>query len=234
VRSSLNEKSVLHLVLSTVFALALAACGTEVDDHRTDPRRDRSAEQREQRRPGQGYLSGRSGVIAKGDIRTEDLFDAECAGIDELAAYLEYEAPDDSPFAELREGSVGGRSDFVEGLKRSVTHHRLNPVFVLALGLHESGWGRSAIAKEKRNLFGYQAYDDSPYESAKAFPSLAEGTDFVTGRIKEDYLVAGGAFFNGANLSGINQKYATDKGWAAKVRAHMNNVADFVNLARDR
>ena len=39
----------------------------------------------------------------------------------------------------------------------------INGVFVAAIGIHESAWGTSKIATNKKNLFGYGAYDMSAY-----------------------------------------------------------------------
>lgn len=233
VKPSLKSPKLKKLI-GLILALWVVACGTEVDDRRFQSGNGQGpgAEEQLDRRPGR-YFSARSGMIVKGGVSTEDLMDYKCAGIDEIAAYLEFESPKDSPFAQLRENQTGGRRDFVSGIERAVNRHQLNPLFIVALAIHESGWGRSAIAKDKRNLFGYQAFDSSPYSSAHAFPSLAEGTDFVIGKIKADYLLPGGKFFEGANLEGINKTYASDRQWASKVRAHMGYVADFINRSRN-
>ena len=44
--------------------------------------------------------------------------------------------------------------------------YKVNGLFVAAIGIHESSWGTSTIAQEKRNLFGYGSYDASAYESS--------------------------------------------------------------------
>ena len=55
----------------------------------------------------------------------------------------------------------------------------INGVVLASLAIHESGWGTSKIALNKNNLFGYQAYDNSPYASSKQFDSYSEGIDLV-------------------------------------------------------
>ena len=40
--------------------------------------------------------------------------------------------------------------------------YNINGIFVAAVGIHESGWGTSSISKNKKNLFGYGAYDSDP------------------------------------------------------------------------
>ncbi|MBR2290307.1 MAG: glucosaminidase domain-containing protein [Clostridia bacterium] len=64
----------------------------------------------------------------------------------------------------------------------------INGVFLASLAIHESGWGTSRIALDKKNLFGYQAYDASPYASAKQFETYAEGIDLVARVLIKYYL----------------------------------------------
>lgn len=103
--------------------------------------------------------------------------------------------------------------------------YRINGLFIAALGIHESSWGTSAIAKDKLNLFGYGAYDDTPYESALTFNSYEEGIETVTKSLIKNYLnVAGteiydgetatGKYYHGTTISSINIKYATDDNWS--------------------
>lgn len=106
--------------------------------------------------------------------------------------------------------------------------YKVNGVFIAAIGIHESGWGTSAISKDKKNLFGYGAYDRSPYSSSYDFKDYNEGIDLIARVLKKYYLnpkgtvvfdeqVATGTSYNGPTLSGVNKKYATDKNWANSV-----------------
>ncbi len=106
--------------------------------------------------------------------------------------------------------------------------YNVNGIFIAAVGIHESGWGTSYICRNKRNLFGYGAYDSSPYGSAYSYNSYAESIDLIARVFAKYYLnpsgtsiydgqVASGAYYNGATLSGVNTKYATDKNWANAV-----------------
>ena len=103
--------------------------------------------------------------------------------------------------------------------------YRINGLFIAALGIHESAWGTSAISRDKLNLFGYGAYDDTPYESAVTFSSYAEGIETVTRSLIKNYLnvagteiydgeIAKGKYYNGTTIASINVKYATDENWA--------------------
>ena len=50
--------------------------------------------------------------------------------------------------------------------------YKINGIFVAAIGIHESAWGTSQIAKNKKNLFGYGAYDSNPYNGAYQFSRI--------------------------------------------------------------
>lgn len=106
--------------------------------------------------------------------------------------------------------------------------YNINGIFVASVGIHESNWGTSKISLDKKNLFGYGAYDSSPYESSYSFSNYSEGIDLL-GRVFTKYYLnppgtkiydgetATGRYYNGPTLEGVNKKYATDKNWASSV-----------------
>ena len=111
----------------------------------------------------------------------------------------------------------------------------INGVFLASIAIHESGWGKSSIAMDKHNLFGFGAYDSSPYESAITFETYSEGANTVAGWLISNYLnkagtvlktgeVASGKFYNGPTVSGVNIKYASDPEWHTKVFTTMKNL----------
>ena len=110
--------------------------------------------------------------------------------------------------------------------------YNINGVFVAAVGIHESAWGTSKIANDKKNLFGYGAYDSNPYNGAYSFTDYSECIDLLARVFVKYYLnpkgtsiyggeTATGSYYNGATLTGVNTKYATDKNWANAVYNHM-------------
>ena len=110
--------------------------------------------------------------------------------------------------------------------------YHINGIFVAAVAIHESAWGTSKIALEKKNLFGYGAYDSSPYNSACSFSNYSESIDLLARVFVKYYLnpkgtsiyggeVATGSYYHGSTLTGVNTKYATDKNWANCVYQHM-------------
>ena len=106
--------------------------------------------------------------------------------------------------------------------------YNINGVFLAAVGIHESNWGISAMAQNKKNLFGYGAYDRNPSDNAYSFDSYAEGIDLLARVFAKYYLnpngtkiyngeIATGSHYNGPNLTGVHKKYASDTNWANSV-----------------
>ena len=115
----------------------------------------------------------------------------------------------------------------------SEKQYNINGIFLAAVAIHESNWGTSKIAINKNNLFGYGASDSNPYNNAKTFDTYAEGIDLVARVFVKYYLnsagtsiyngeIANGKYYNGATLSGVNQKYASDKNWSNSVYKWMS------------
>lgn len=110
--------------------------------------------------------------------------------------------------------------------------YNVNGIFLAAVAIHESGWGGSSIASDKKNLFGYGAYDRDPYNNAYQFEDYSEGIDLLARVFAKYYLnkkgtkiydgnIADGCYYNGNTLTGVNKKYATDKKWANGVYSWM-------------
>lgn len=110
--------------------------------------------------------------------------------------------------------------------------YKINGIFLASIGILESGWGTSTIAMDKKNLFGYMAYDRDPYNSAKNFESYAEAIDTVAQALSTKYLhmsgvnisdglKATGTYYNGPTIQAVNIKYATDSEWGNKVFENM-------------
>lgn len=115
--------------------------------------------------------------------------------------------------------------------------YKINGILIAAIGIHESAWGTSKLAKDKNNLFGYGAYDSNPYNGAYNFSNYSESIDLLS-RVLVKYYInpkgtaiygnekAVGSYYNGATLEGINTKYASDKQWANKVYEYMKYLYD--------
>lgn len=104
----------------------------------------------------------------------------------------------------------------------------INGIYLASMAIHEGGWGTSKIANDKKNLFGYGAYDSNPYGGSYSFDTYAEGIDLVARVLVKNYLnqkgteiydgqIATGMYYNGPTLTGVNTRYASDKNWANAV-----------------
>ena len=117
-------------------------------------------------------------------------------------------------------------------LVRVAEQNGVNPIYLLAHIIHETGWGRSALFSEKNNLFGFGAFDKNPKANAVSFSSPVECLEKVVRYIAREYLNEGGKFYAGSNLIGMNRHYATDKSWCYKIMILMNKIEDFLRERR--
>lgn len=111
--------------------------------------------------------------------------------------------------------------------------YNINGVFVAAIGIHESAWGTSKLAQNKKNLFGYGAYDRNAYSSAYKYDEYSASIDMIARVLTKHYLnpkgtkiydgeTATGRFYYGSTIKAVNTKYATDKNWENAVYSWMN------------
>ncbi len=89
--------------------------------------------------------------------------------------------------------------------------------YLVAHSILESGWGTSAIARDKYNLFGFGANDANPYNDAKTFASFDACIQYVARFVASYYLSPSGRFSHGPTLRGMNVCYASDPVWAFKI-----------------
>lgn len=118
----------------------------------------------------------------------------------------------------------------MEGLgkafKAAEQKYGVNALFLTSVAIHESGFGNSRIAKDKNNLFGFQAYDRSPYSSAGTFKTKEEGIMTVAKYLSENYLSENGKYFSGYSVDSIGKKYASDPNWANAVKNRMDKLSN--------
>ena len=109
-----------------------------------------------------------------------------------------------------------GASEMVglgEAFKKAERENKIHALFLTAIAVHESAMGTSRIAREKNNLFGWGAVDNSPFDSAYSFVSKEEGILYVASRLRAMYI-------NNWKLTTprqIGTRYASDPQWAVKV-----------------
>lgn len=105
----------------------------------------------------------------------------------------------------------------------------VNAYYLMSHAAWESEWGKSNLTQKKNNLFGFQAYDATPFESAKKFESKEESILIVAEYLKREYLNPNGEYYNGSNLLGVNKKYATDKDWSKGIGSIMKKFVKKVD-----
>ena len=117
-------------------------------------------------------------------------------------------------------------ADNYEAFYNAEQKYGVNGIFIAAIGIHESAWGNSYLAKEKNNLFGYRAYDRDPINSAQDFESYEDAINVVAEALSKNYLTPTGSFYNGTTIESVNKKYASDKAWHEKVFSYMELLYD--------
>lgn len=133
----------------------------------------------------------------------------------------------------------------------------INALYLFAKAIHESDWGISKIANERKNLFGYGAYDRDPLGNAMPFETFEHSIMFVAESMHNRYLTptADGTFANpqtctyntgtanertvtcgqmyrggilGNKSIGMNVNYASDPYWGQKIAGHMYRADRFL------
>lgn len=100
--------------------------------------------------------------------------------------------------------------------------YTVNSLLMYGIAINESAWGTSNIALTKNNLFGWNAVDSSPGQSANYFASVGQCVkEFTYNIIHIGYLDATeDGRYRGPHLgdkhSGLNVKYASDPYWGEK------------------
>ena len=122
---------------------------------------------------------------------------------------------------------------FIDGQNKTDT----NALLTFSLAVVESASGTSKIALQKNNLFGWKAYDSSPYLSADAFKSAQQAVHEMMGINLKGYTNTTSWKHNGSFLgnkaAGLNVKYASASDWGKIIASiayrvdQMNGFADY-------
>lgn len=151
-----------------------------------------------------------------GDSNLRDPIDATGAQLDEA---VEATSPG-SPLVGLGEVWIDVQN------KRNI-----NALYMAAHAALESNWGKSNIAQEKNNIYGFRAYDVCPGECADGYESFEQCVRQVMAYVDAEYLTPGGSYYEGTTLNAMNENYATDNQWSEKIASIMNDIAG--NLPND-
>jgi len=132
--------------------------------------------------------------------------------------------------------SVISPSD-AEGIFNAQKQTGMSALAILGIGALESGYGTSAIAKAKNNLWGWGAVNSNPMGGAKSFAPVSEGAAQFASKYMNTYYNNYGAKSihsagTGDNPKGMGYAYydggGIDPSWATKVGTIMKN---FYNTA---
>jgi uncharacterized protein YgiM (DUF1202 family) len=131
---------------------------------------------------------------------------------------------------------LGKGQAFIDAGKK----YGVNALYLAAHAIHESGFGTSRLALTKYNLFGYGAYDATPFVAAYRFSSVEESIDYIARKLKATYLNPTSPYFKGPYLGfrtntlagtrvdesseGMNFYYASDPYWGQSIARHMANI----------
>ena len=102
--------------------------------------------------------------------------------------------------------------------------YSVNALLSLGIAVNESAWGTSSICMDKNNLFGLNAVDTSPGQSANYFASVEDCIrEFMSEWMADGYLSSSDWRNHGELLGnkgeGINVSYASDPYWGEKAAA---------------
>lgn len=118
------------------------------------------------------------------------------------------------------------------------TKNGMDPRFIFCIGVHESYYGTSNIANTKGNFFGWGAVDWDPMGGAHTFADMSAGIDAVSSGL-QNYVTPGtwqyeriqSNGYDPTTIDGIGSLYASDPGWAEKVKKHMTNIFGMTDMS---
>lgn len=113
----------------------------------------------------------------------------------------------------------GTSSAFVEAEQK----YGVNALYMMGLACLESGFGNSAFAQKRNNLYGWNAVDSNP-NNASTFSSQKEATLYVASKLQSNYLTEGGVYYEGYSPRAVDVHYCTDKAHADKIVNIVNNL----------
>jgi mannosyl-glycoprotein endo-beta-N-acetylglucosaminidase len=144
--------------------------------------------------------------------------------------------------------NLSGRTSVLAGKGQAFMNvgnkYGINALYLAAHAIHESGFGTSNISLGKNNLFGFGAYDATPFVGAVRFASIEQNMDYIAQEMKATYLNPINWKYKGFHLGfstrtvsdntrmdvkseGMNYFYASDVKWGQKIAAHMQKILPY-------
>lgn len=106
--------------------------------------------------------------------------------------------------------------EIAESLYNAEQKFGVNGLYLMGLACLESSYGNSNFAKNRNNIFGWNAVDSNPGK-ASYFTSKNECVMFVAEKLSYNYLNENGCNFEGYTAKDIDKHYCTDKQHANKI-----------------
>lgn len=106
--------------------------------------------------------------------------------------------------------------EIAESLYNAEQKFGVNGLYLMGLACLESSYGNSNFAKNRNNIFGWNAVDSNPGK-ASYFTSKTECVMFVAEKLSYNYLSENGCYFEGYTAKDIDKHYCTDKQHANKI-----------------
>ena len=120
-------------------------------------------------------------------------------------------------------GLYGYGNAFMEAEKQS----GIGGDYLLAIAIHESGWGSNSWWKYWNNCFSWGITDNGLNSEAYKVKNMSkyDAIVYIAKQIKALYLTKGGAYYKGETLGAIGTYYASDGSWASAVISINANFA---------
>lgn len=100
----------------------------------------------------------------------------------------------------------------------------VNALYIIGIGIQESGWTGSRISREKNNLFSICAFTED-VDSALKFENKEECIMFLAKLLNENYLKESGQYYGGGySIKHVNKHYAADETWGDSIALHVRYI----------
>ena len=135
-------------------------------------------------------------------------------------------------FMEKKKGSGSVMANQAETFINRQNKYGCNALLVYAMACLESGYGTSGYARNRNNLFGWSAYDDSPND-ASSFSSIDACVKEQMGRNLNWFMDYSNRRYFGSFVgnkgAGFNVAYASDPYWGIKIASIAYSIDKFAN-----
>lgn len=122
--------------------------------------------------------------------------------------WMDVRKPSGITAEELHEVMYYDENDYAPYYVEAERRYGINAIFLYAIAQNESQNGRSAIAKNKNNLFGWTGNDGH-----MRFNSVEECIYYVAEALQNNYLNPDGRYFSGYSLRDVSRHYNDNDYW---------------------